>query len=586
MTRKLKEYKIQSTGDVTSIEEYREAHWIQKWGGVTYDFRRWLYVGRPRLDEQGHGESLVHAGRDQLVETLRNAVWDIPNVTNKTKLGYCRNGLTFFFEYLDSRHGVMPITSLEQIHQTSLEDYIYWLRHIRQSKSRPGRPKSTSARLSEGSVKNHYHSLKAILQHLVHQRALPGGIFPPNPFPNSHRAINSHSPYLKQVLKKLLKALAKDIRELRAGQLALSSKEVLTIYLLFIAARSGRNPSPLMDASRDALQPHPLKPHSMMMLQLFKNRGNATSIQAYRYSKVVEDLISVPMDVVTLFHEIDKMTAPLVREAPAEMKDRLWLYRISRNKGAGTVTVLDNYLYLAKSIVARHGLTDIDGKPLKLNISRLRTTFTMRMWKKTGGDPLRTAKLAGNVPTVTDRHYLAPTPEMEANHRRLGHVMHADLSGALDNPDALAALSREVGVPPEQLVNIVSGKNNTGVGRCRDPLHGAMAPDDGNLCENWLACFRCPDQVVMESDMYRLYSFYYLLLKEKHFLQQERWEEIYGPIIHCIDNEIVAPNLRSLKNPKGCFDPLSVKREKERAERDPHPMWRCREMLVSGDYDE
>jgi len=380
--------------------------------------------------------------------------------------------------------------------------------------------------------------------------------------------------------------LLDQIRELRAGRLALPPKEVLTIYLLVIAARSGRNPSPLMDARRDALLPHPVKPHSIMMLQLFKNRGNATSIQAFRYSDTVEDVISVPMDVVTLFHEIDKMTAPLVREVPTEMNDRLWLYRISRGKDAGTVRVLDRYYDSTNAIVARHGLTDIDGKPLKLNISRLRTTFTMRMWQLTGGDLFRTAKLAGNVPAVTDRHYLAPTPEMEANHRRFGLVMHADLSGALDNHNALAALSLEVGVPPEQLVNIASGKNNTGVGRCRDPLHGAMAPGDGNLCERWLACFRCPDQLVMESDMYRLYSFYYLLLKERFFLQQERWEEIYGPIIHIIDNEIVKPNVRTLQNPKGCFDPLRVKRMREQAEHDPHPMWRNREILALGDYDE
>ena len=575
MVRKRKKYSIKETvGNAISIAEYRRVPWVQKWGTTTFDFRRWLYIGRPKLDEYGKGKGLIHAERDSLVEAFRNAVWDISDVTDHTKCCYCDNGLCKFFEFLDSRHNIKPLPFLNQIDEVVLEEYIYWLRYIRKANTESGK-------LGETSVLNYYDKLKSVLQHLVNQKALPGDIFPTNAFPNIGRAGNKHAPYPKEVMRQLLKALAKDIKSLREGTLELWPKETLAVYLMAMAARSGRNPGPLMNATRDALQPHPIK-NNMAVLQVFKNRGNGTHTQGYRYQEKIEDVITVPMDLVTLFHEVDRLTAPLVKEVPTELKNRLWLYRISHGKGRGTVAALGTYHRGAQQLVRRHNLKDTDSNPLKLNISRLRATFTQRMWMLTGGDLIKTSVLAGNTPAVSDRHYLSITPEMESNHRRLGHVMHADLSDVLNNQEKLEALSREIGIAAEQLAHIISGKNKTGVGRCRDPLRGFKAPEDGTLCTRWLGCFTCPDQVVMESDMYRLYSFYFLLLKERNFIQRHRWDEIYGPVVHIIDHEIVAPNIRTAQNPRGCFDPLRVKRMRDRAEHDPHAMWRNREILALG----
>jgi len=581
MGRNRKEYAITQAGcDVVDINEYRKAPWVQTWGIHTHDFRRWLYIGRPNLNKHKHGKGLVHAGRDNIVSALRDAVWNAV-VRDTTKQFYCANGLAIFFEFLDARHKIHPVTSLEQIDRVLLEEFIYWLRHIKQANTETGR-------LAYNGARKGYSAFKSVLLHLVQQNALLRDFFPVNPFPNSNRTINNHAPYSKQVMRELLKALSQDIQELRSGKLKLSPSESLTVYLLVIAARSGRNPTPLLEATRDALQPHPIKPQQMALLQLYKNRGSTSHLQGYRFQRKFEDVVSVPMDVITLFHEVDGMTAPLVNDAPVRLKNRLWIYRSLSNRNYGELMALSlpRYRKSTLNIVKRHNLKEIDGEPLKLNISRLRATFTQRMWYLTSGDIVKTAKLAGNHPNVTDRHYLTATPEMEANHRRLGHVMHADLSGALDNPDKLESLSREVGIPADQLLRIANGENSTGVGRCRDPLHGAKAPGDGALCTRWLACFTCPDQVVLESDIYRLYSFYFLLIKERNFMQRQRWDEVYGPIINIIDNEIVDPNLRTAQNPRGCFYPLRVKRMRERAEREPHPMWRSREILALGTTDE
>ncbi|MCJ7693786.1 MAG: phage integrase SAM-like domain-containing protein, partial [Anaerolineaceae bacterium] len=293
MGRNRKEYAITQAGcDVVDINEYRKAPWVQTWGIHTHDFRRWLYIGRPNLNEHKHGKGLVHAGRDNLVAALRDAVWKAV-VRDTTKQFYSANGLAIFFEFLDARHKIHPVTSLEQIDKVLLEEFIYWLRHIKQANTETGR-------LAYNGARKGYTAFKSVLLHLVQQKALPRDIFPVNPFPNSNRASNNHAPYSKQVMRELLKALSQDIQELRSGKLKLSPSETLTVYLLVIAARSGRNPTPLLEATRDALQPHPIKPQQMALLQLYKNRGSTSHLQGYRFQRKFEDIVSVPMDVITL----------------------------------------------------------------------------------------------------------------------------------------------------------------------------------------------------------------------------------------------------------------------------------------------
>ncbi len=611
--KRKKNYQVTTSPDQlpVAIETYREPPWRQTWDGQAVNFRRWLYVGWPELEEHDQGHNLVSAGRDNLVKSLRNAVWRMKKA-EKTKLNYSIIGLRNFFAYLDfhnaaatehnaqERHKaeaaaqtghqydlveIPPVTEIAHIDKTLLESYIHWLRHTYTGES--------GDRLSVTSVKCIYDNTKAPLNELVRQKLLSHDIFPANPFPNSNRAKQSYKAYPKSVFRALIRALGKDIRGLREGSLKLSSSQTLTVYLMVMAARSGRNPTPLLNATRDALLPHPIKPKQMGLLVTYKNRGNATSVQAFEFSddeKQIEDMVSLPMDAVSIFHEVNALTAPLASDSLPGEDDNLWLYRPGLGKNKGQVVTLSSNAYFnaAKCIVKRHGLKDEDGKPLKLNISRLRATFSQRMWEITEGDHIKTAQLNGNTAKVTDEHYLDVTPDMKAKHRKLLLLLQASLSGTADQQDARAqakldSLSQETGIPVKQMIAIINGDHNTGTGRCVDPKHGEYAPGDGTDCTNWLNCFKCPDQMVLESDLYRLFSFYFLLLKERNFMKRDKWDSIYGWVLAVIDEEIVGPNTRSKNNPKGCFDPLRVKRYRERAEQDPHPMWRDRAILQMGD---
>jgi len=581
-----KDYAIRGpVNEPVSIADYRKAPWRQRYLGNTYDFRRWLYVGRPELDQQDHStpdergfsKDLMHAGRDEMVEAIRDAVCHMPSRTDETKNAYCKCGVTTWFEYLDCCDAAgQPVYELTDISQEVIRGYIRWLRDSKESDTATGRLGYTTA-------STYYQQTKSILKYLSHQRALPEGLFPRNAFPNNLRAIVGHKPYSKKVMTLLLGVLYKDIQGLRESTLKISDIQVLTVYLIVIAARTGRNPTPLVELTRDAVKEHPIRPDRLGLLVTYKRRSNKTSMQAFETSKLIEDMVSIPMDALTLYKEVISLTDSLVAEMPPGLKNRLWLYR-QTGSGRGAKDLVDvltqhKYFMAARNIIKRHDLRDEDGKPLQLNISRLRKTFAQRMWQLTGGDVVALAEQLGNTPTVAGQSYVTVTPEMEANFRRLGYIMHADWAGKLDDLAFLAELSRETGISVEQLKNIAVGNNNTGVGRCTDPLRGEKAPDDGTHCIRWLECFHCQNQLVMESDLYRLFSFYYLLLKERNFVSRPHWDELYGNIIQIIDHEIIGPNLRTKENPKGCFDPYRVEKYRAEAEARSHPMWRDRTIL-------
>jgi hypothetical protein len=577
---RIKDYKIRDHNNTpVAIDDYRQAPWRQTYAGVTIDFRRWLYVGRPELADDGSslrdknsGFPLEHAGRDGMVEAIRDTVWKLPSLETKTKCTYSYE-LNYWFEFLDYRDAVVqPIHELADIDRDVVKGFIRWLKFTKKADTETGR-------LSYNSIRKTYSCVKSVIQSFVRQGTLPEGLFPRNPFPHSNRTVVGHKPYTKKLMTSLMAALYQDIRGIREGTLQLNECDVLALYLLAIAARAGRNTTPLLELTRDAVMPHPIKPDKLGLLVTYKRRGHKTSVQAFARNQEISDMISLPMDVLTLYWDAVSLTAPLAAEVPQVERKRLWLYR-KAGSYSGEVGSLTEFA-MAKAVqrlVKRHGLNE-DGKPLKLNISRLRKTFAQRIWQLSGGDLIATAEQLGNTPPVAGQSYVAVTPEMVANFRRLGILMYADWAGKLDDLVFLEDLAKETGIPVDCLRDIAVGYNNTGVGRCTDPRHGARAPGDGSLCTRWLECFRCSNQLVMESDLHRLFSFYFLLLKERNFISKKRWDELYDPIIRIIDEEIIAQNLKTKENPKGCFDPYRVNMARAESETNPHPMWRDRAIL-------
>ncbi|KZZ37649.1 hypothetical protein A3755_27900 [Oleiphilus sp. HI0085] len=74
--------------------------------------------------------------------------------------------------------------------------------------------------------------------------------------------------------------------------------------------------------------------------------------------------------------------------------------------------------------------------------------------------------------------------------------------------------------------------------------------------------------VVTKEDIYRLFSFYWLLVYEREQIGAKRWKKYFAHIIRIIDNEIATQ-----------FDPEYVQTVRAEAEANPHPAWKHRQQL-------
>jgi hypothetical protein len=208
----------------------------------------------------------------------------------------------------------------------------------------------------------------------------------------------------------------------------------------------------------------------------------------------------------------------------------------------------DSTLWMAiQKLVADYALTDRSGKPLRINVSRLRKTFVNRINEILDGDIHTTAIAAGNTPQVTDQHYLEPSEDTRTNFRFMGEILVAEL-----------------------LSSTLGATERTPVGRCSDPQNGAYAPKrDGAVCFRFFDCLRCRNYVVTGDDLYRVFSFYWRVYEERSQMSVRKWEKRFAYIVRLIDRDVIARGIE-----KRVFGVPEVNEAKERARRDPHPYWR------------
>ena len=78
--------------------------------------------------------------------------------------------------------------------------------------------------------------------------------------------------------------------------------------------------------------------------------------------------------------------------------------------------------------------------------------------------------------------------------------------------------------------------------------------------------------VVTKEDLYRLFSFYWLIVYEREQIGAKRWRKYFAHIIRIIDRDIV---------PKFDADADYVSTIRAEAQANPHPFWKNRAQLES-----
>lgn len=485
----------------------------------TLDLRPWLGRG---LDPW------VWACAGQL-----HAFLESKEVTTYTVAGYWSFGMRHFFEFLVSTGSAVDPQSLGPLH---IRQYVDWIK----ARDR-----------AYNSQKSDYVRTKSVLIALVRRGIVVDqeGLFPVNPFPNSNNRTKAATPLSPTERQRLAHALRDDIVAIHNGQFKGASSHVMVVYLLAVAIRTGANPTPLLEAARDCLRQHPFMPN-MMMLELFKRRGNATKLVNLRYSRACVGAYSIPMDGVALIRKALELSDSLIGDANPVLRDRVWLYWTKKNFGNPNVVTALTHCSLSSGIahlIKRHDLRDDNGGRLVLNLSRLRKTLEHRLWSLSGGDLIATAAFMGHSPKVADTHYLACTRQIRENATFVGEAL----------PDVYRSGRKEKEVLP-----ILPSKSPTG--RCKDPYYGDKAPKNGEACDDFFACFTCTSYAIVGSpeDLHRLFSFYWFLEREISHTRSNEWREEFRNTISLIDR-FTADR----------FDAKLLASAKERARVEPLKFW-------------
>ncbi|MCF5715582.1 hypothetical protein I9H06_05565 [Pseudomonas tremae] len=496
----------------------------------SFDFSRWYGVGIDSITYacQRQIERFV-AGQDHIVATA-------------TVTSYCGNGLRNFLDCC-MLHGLAldRELTLADLDRNLIDHYLGHLADLG---------------VTPVTQKTLYTHTKPVLLQLGRRGLFPlvssgdMATFPTNPFPNSNRKAKGETPLSKRERQIFMVALRQAIKPIWVETPTVTC-ELMALALLVVALHTGRNSTPLLEMGRDCLRTHPKDDTTFLVL--WKRRGYNTSKVALRAEsdgeRLLESTPSVRTNVELLIRHIMTLTAPLDADAPKDLKGRVWLYRDASKNGRGQVRALTkSTLALATNrLIAEHSLTDSNGMPLRMNVSRLRKTFGNRIFELTGGDLSITAAALGNTLQVADQHYLAPGENARRNWQFMGEVLVEEL------------LTRTIGATYW----------DTPMGRCTDPVNGQYAPKrEGATCMNFINCLRCKHYAVTADDLHKLFSFYFRVMGERSRMDKRRWEREYAHIPRLIDRYIVAEGIR-----RGTFKEAVVESAREHARTDPHPFW-------------
>jgi hypothetical protein len=471
--------------------------------------------------------------------TVQTLLKNSKDGSETTKLGYLNKGFKFLAEYLEIwQHA----KDCELTHEDITPELIEGLKgHL------------LGLDLEYTSQKSIYAQVKSLLtamrkhNYWVVDKDIYAVTFPRNPYPNSNRRAKGTKPFSEHEKRQVVVAL----KQALTGIYAQSRTEPLTSYeltvcVLGIAMQTGINTSPLLEMTADSLSDHPLK-KNRKLLTVFKKRGNATQLHNLRKSEELSLVQGVKLDVAYTIERITALNQPL---RDTLNSDHLLLFTSRSGANSGEITSLTDFvLSLGIKTLAKHyELKDEDGKPIVINLSRIRKTFINGIYELSGENILVAASAAKHKGTESIDHYLEAPEQTKRNLGLMGEIRVKELT---------------------------SDAKVTPTAHCKDPINGDKAPKNGKTCADFLACFRCKSCVITGDDLYRLYSLYWAIVRNRDTFGRKDWKRHLRNVLNIIDTEVEPAFIA-----QGMLSHLQA--ERERAKHSPHPYWINLDMLRVG----
>lgn len=443
-----------------------------------------------------------------------------------TVASYCCNGLTHFFKFLSFYCiNLRRKLTLNDICFDLIEHYILHLK---------------SLEISVVTQKTAYSCTKSVLMASYKQGRFSCAdikrLFPENPFPYSNRRKKGQRALTEHEKKELVSALKIELSRIYGEKKQLDFYD-LSMCVINIALFTGMNRTPILELTTDCIKPHPLKANLSLLVSQ-KRRNHSIQFNLLLDQKSIDDCLSVDLKISSII----KMIVQRNKRIRDKFEDPMHLLVASTGSIEDNQTkwlTVSNLNQSIKLLVKKHELIDDDGNPLVFNMKRLRQTFVNRVWELSGQNSVLAARAGKHKPSTADAHYWEAPVEAESNMRFLGEAR------------------------VQEMRNGKSSSQKTPVASCNNNVSGHRAPRNGSICTELLGCFRCKDFVVTEDDLYRLFSFYWAVLRARNDFGIKRWNKYLKNILRIIDNDI---------SPQ--FDVVYVKLIKDKAKKSPHPFWK------------
>lgn len=371
--------------------------------------------------------------------------------------------------------------------------------------------------------------------------------FPKNPYPNSNRRKRGASPFSEHEKRQVVVALKAALTGIYAKtRTAPLTNYELTVCVLAIAMQTGINTSPLLEMTTNSLRDHPLK-NNRRLLTVFKRRGNATQLHNLRKSEELTLAQGVKLDVAYLIERIIMLNQAF---RDALNSDHLLLYISNKGSSNGEITSLTDAMlgFNIKALTTHYELKDEDGKEIRITLSRIRKTFINGIYELSGENVLVAASAAKHKGSESIDHYLQAPEQAKRNLGLMGEIRVKELTS-------------DVKITP--------------TAHCKDPINGEQAPKNGKTCADFLACFRCKSCVITGDDLYRLYSLYWAIVRNREAFGRKDWKRHLRNVLSIIDTEVEPAFIA-----QGMLSHLQA--ERERARCNPHPYWINLDMLRVG----
>ena len=472
--------------------------------------------------------------------TVKTLLKSSKDGTETTKYNFLTGGYKYLCDYLEIWHHTL---SRELTHEDITPEVIEGFKgHL------------LGLGLTYGSQKNIYAATKSLLTAMRQHNYWPvsrevyDNAFPRNPYPDSKkRAGKGARPFSEHEKRQLVVALKQAVKPIcDTNRVKPLTGYELTVCILAIAMQTGINTSPLLNMKTDSLSDHPLK-SNRKLLTVYKARGNATQLHNLRKSENLELVQGVKLDVAYIIERIAALNKPL-RDGISSNK--LLVYRSEANRNRGSVTSLSEttMAYSVKKLIEGYELKDEDGAIIKVNLSRIRKTFINGIYELSGESILVAAQAAKHKGKGTLDYYLEAPEKSKRNLGLMGEIRVKELT---------------------------SDTHATPAGRCKDPIDGDKAPKNGKTCADFLGCFRCKSFVITGDDLYRLYSFYWAIVRNRDSFGRKDWKRHLRNVMSIIDSEVEPEFFK-----RGMISHLQAERERARA--NPHPYWINLDMLRVG----